>query len=110
VLSSLLVESVLLESVGVRAYYRHWRVNLKHSWPRQFLADRQSIDGSSAFAGAVAGQSSSIVSSDPTSCALILGSEAKNVSAGAGRDFLFGFNRNLLPTKIEALTFKEVSF
>src|SRR5436189_6437514 len=40
-----------------RAYYRHWRVNLKHSWHSQFLADRQSIDASSAFAGAVAGQS-----------------------------------------------------
>src|SRR6266516_2340926 len=40
-----------------RAYYGHWRVNLRHSWHSQFLADRQSIDGSSAFAGAVAGQS-----------------------------------------------------
>src|SRR6266513_5532225 len=23
-----------------RAYYRHWRVNLRHSWHSQFLADR----------------------------------------------------------------------
>ena len=50
--------------VGVRTYYRQWRVNLRYSWDSQFLADRQSIDGSSAFAGAVAGL---IVSSDPTS-------------------------------------------
>ena len=39
---------------------------MKHSWHFRFLADRQSIDGSSAFAGAVAGQSLSIVGSDPT--------------------------------------------
>ena len=40
---------------------------MRCSWHSQFLDDRQSIDGSSAFAGAVAGQSLSIVSSDPTS-------------------------------------------
>lgn len=40
---------------------------MKHSWHCQFLTDQQSIDGSSAFAGAVAGQSLSIVSSDLTS-------------------------------------------
>jgi len=42
----------LLGSIGSElTNYRHWRVNLKHSWHSQFLADRQSIDGSSAFAG-----------------------------------------------------------
>src|SRR6266496_260688 len=42
---------------GVRAYYRHWRVNLKHSWRFPFLTDRQSIDDSLGFDPAVAEQS-----------------------------------------------------
>src|SRR6266487_2302191 len=44
----------MFQSVGVRAYYRHRRVNLRYSSHCQFLADRQSSDGSSEFAGAVA--------------------------------------------------------
>src|SRR5438094_1947321 len=44
-------------SEGVRAYYRHSRVNWKHSWRFPYLADRQSLGDSSEFAPAVAAQS-----------------------------------------------------
>ena len=39
---------------GVRAYYRHYQVNWKHSWHSPFPTDQQSIGASWEFAPAIA--------------------------------------------------------